>query len=80
MFRELAEDSFLDTYSLLQERLTDKHNNTLMYDRDDIAEIYLFFDLDAHSTQKNYIDKNIDSVQEMINVFGNQTEEGKLFI
>ncbi len=80
LFRELSEDSFLDTYALLQERMTDKNNHSLIYDRDDIAEIYLFFDLDAHATQRNLIDKNIDSIQEMINIFNHQTDEGKLYI
>ncbi len=80
LFRELEADPFLDTYSLLQEYIIDESDNSLIYGRDDIAEIYLFFDLDAHATQKDCISKDIDAINEMIKRLSNQTEEGKLYV
>ena len=80
LFRELQNDEFLDTYSIIQKNIKDKKNQPPTYDRDDIAEIYLFFDLDDHATQKNLVSPNTDSILEMLSLFDNETNNGKLYI
>ncbi|MGP5301156.1 hypothetical protein [Psychrobacter celer] len=80
LFRELQTDEFLDTYSIIQKNIKDKNKQPPIYDRDDIAEIYLFFDLDNHATQKNLISSDVDSILEMLRLFDNETDNGKLYI
>lgn len=80
LFRELKSDEFLDTYSVIQKNIKDKGSQPPEHDRDDIAEIYLFFDLDYHATQKELIPENTDSVSEMLDLFDNETDNGKLYI
>ncbi len=80
LFRELQSDEFLDTYSIIQKNIKDKNSQPPVYDRDDIAEIYLFFDLDNHATQKSLISEDINSISEMLNLFDNETDNGKLYI
>jgi hypothetical protein len=45
------------------------------YNRDDFAEIYLFFDFDGHTTFANN-----DKMAHMLQFFDNETENGKLYI
>lgn len=67
-------DEFLDTFAVLQQRCPD--DATLaQYTRDQISEIYLFFDYDGHATKAD--DKHI---MDMLEFFDNETEEGKLYI
>ena len=72
---------FLDTFPLLQEiskmNKGNKDDVLSKYSRNDISEIYLFFDLDKHdnlaSTYPNCFD-------EMLEIFDNETENGKLYV
>ncbi len=80
LFRELDNDDFLDTYSVLQGIVKDKENNPLKYERDEIAEIYLFFDLDAHATQTSLVPEGVDGVQQVIDIFDNANENGLIYI
>lgn len=80
LFRELQNDEFLDTYSIIQKNIKDPDIQPPTYDRDDIAEIYLFFDLDNHATQRKLISKDIDSISKMLDLFDNETDNGKLYI
>ncbi|WP_457857357.1 hypothetical protein [Psychrobacter pulmonis] len=80
LFRELQCDEFLDTYSIIQKNTKGENSESPIYDRDDIAEIYLFFDLDNHATQKSLISKDIDSISNMLDLFDNETDNGKLYI
>ena len=80
LFRELQNDEFLDTYSIIKKNIKDVDSQPPTYDRDDIAEIYLFFDLDNHATQRELISKGIDSISKMLDLFDNETDNGKLYI
>ena len=69
------EDADFDLIELLKER--NKENAELLrdYTRDSFAYIYLFFDYDAHSTLADD-----DKIEEMLDFFDNETENGLLYI
>lgn len=78
LYQVMINDNFLDTYAVLEEISIAKNNSILSsYTRDDIAEIYLFFDLDAHD---NLASKNPNCIKEMLYLFNNETQNGKLYI
>ena len=47
--------------------------------RDDFSEVYLFFDYDMHQTNLGKED-DADAVDQMLESFDNETENGKLYI
>ena len=69
------EDADFDLVELLKER--NKENAELLrdYTRDSLAYIYLFFDYDPHSTLADD-----DKIEEMLDFFDNETENGLLYI
>ena len=77
LWKELKEDVFgeLNLLDLLRERHC--HNIEVLngLDIDDISQIYLFFDYDGHTT--NAADYKLD---EMLKMFCDETDKGKLFI
>lgn len=74
LHQAIASDNDLDTFSLLKE--TFQNRDILKeFDRDDFAEIYLFFDYDGHSSLAND-----NSLQHMLELFSEETEAGKLII
>lgn len=74
LHKAISIDSDLDTFSLLKE-IPQNKEILKEFDRDDFAEIYLFFDYDGHSTLAND-----DSLEEMLKLFNEETESGKLLI
>lgn len=72
---------FLSTYELLQEISEEqkgKRDDVLsMYSKIEISEIYLFFDYDGHDTLAAQYPS---CIPEMLNMFDNETENGKLYI
>jgi hypothetical protein len=70
-----------DLWSVLQQRYANQpspaHFKEVLnrYDRDDFAEIYLFFDFDGHTTLANN-----DKMAHMLQFFNNETENGKLYV
>lgn len=74
LHKAISSDGDLDTFTLLKEI---PQNKEILheFDRDDFAEIYLFFDYDGHSTLAND-----DSLEEMLELFSEETESGKLLI
>jgi hypothetical protein len=74
LHRTLVDDEDLDTFSLLKDI---PNNKEILKDftRDDFAEIYLFFDYDGHSTLASD-----NALFEMLNIFDEETDLGKLFI
>lgn len=50
------------------------------YSRRSFQEIYLFFDFDAHTNNLNKQINMMEQLEEMINIFDNETENGKLYI
>lgn len=74
LHQAISTDNDLDTFALLKE--IPQNKDTLNeFDRDDFAEIYLFFDYDGHST---LADDN--SLEQMLELFSEETESGKLLI
>ena len=74
LHKAISDDDDLDTFTLLKEIPQNKEilND---FDRDDFAEIYLFFDYDGHSTLADD-----DSLEQMLELFSEETESGKLLI
>lgn len=75
LYKILKEEPDFDLVELLKER--NKENAKLLqnYNRDSFAYIYLFFDYDAHSTLASD-----EKVEDMLNFFDNETENGLLYI
>jgi hypothetical protein len=72
LWQAINEDEFLDIVGLLRERGTDIPAGI---SREDIDQIYMFFDYDGHATGAS------DSkIQEMQEKFNNETEDGMLYI
>jgi hypothetical protein len=73
-YNKLCKDPDLDTFAVLKDR---KQNQSILsnYDRDDFAEIYLFFDYDGHATNAND-----DTILDLVQFFDEETEAGKIYI
>lgn len=63
-----------DLFSILKNK-NPNNLNLKNYNRDDFAEIYLFFDYDGHATNANTI-----KINDLLNFFDNETDNGKLYI
>lgn len=77
LYNKLKEDDgFSDVIEVLKELYHDDEalQNT---NREDISQVYLFFDLDIH---KQPIEKSCDQLNELVQFFDNETENGKLFL
>ena len=77
LYNKLKEDDgFSDVIEVLKELYPedDALQNT---NREDISQVYLFFDLDIH---KQPIEKSCDQLNELVQFFDNETENGKLFL
>lgn len=81
LYNELQEyDGDGDIVSLMRERLTDRGDSTLDGIRNsDISEIFLFFDYDFQNSQLSLNEIN-DRVGEMLKLFDDETNNGKLYI
>ncbi len=64
-------DDDLDTFTLAQTMDNELENIS----KDQIAEIYLFFDYDKHASNSSD-----EKIKKMLEVFDNETEKGKLYI
>jgi len=75
LYKKMAEDDFgiefVDVFPLLQER----DDALKKYKRDEFSQIYLFFDYDPHATNADH-----KKLQELLEVFNQETDKGKLFI
>jgi len=69
----LKADSDLDVFALLKGN--PKNQCLADISRDQISEIHLFFDYDGHATAASD-----EALAEMLEVFSEETEEGKLYI
>ena len=74
LYKEISEDEDLDTFLLLK-NMANNVDILSSYNSDDFAEIYMFFDYDGHDTSA---DDN--KVTELLNLFNEETQFGKLFI
>jgi len=67
-------ETFLDIVPILKE-MPRNQDELVHVSRDDVSQVYLFFDLDAHSHVAN-----MDQLEEMLTYFDDETDQGKLFI
>jgi len=72
-YKQLSKDPDLELFPLLQEKL--KNSELSNITRDDVSEIFLFFDYDGHATLAS--DKTIDK---LLHFFNEETENGKLYL
>lgn len=81
LYNELQEyDGGGDVVSLMRERLADRGDTALDGIRSsDVSEIFLFFDYDFHNSQLT-LDEINRRVKEMLTVFDDETDNGKLYI
>lgn len=81
LYNELQEyDGDGDIVALMRERLANRGNATLSGIRNsDISEIYLFFDYDFQNSQLS-LDEINRRVEEMLTLFDDETNNGKLYI
>lgn len=76
LYEQLKKDEFAaDIVNVLKERNTKSAEILKEYNRDSFAAVYLFFDYDAHSTLADD-----DKVNEMLEYFDNETENGCLYL
>ncbi len=83
LYQQLKEDEFeTDLVELLRERVEGAQKILEGIRRQDISEVYLFFDADLQ--EDNLDDKHHKDVlcilREMLEVFDNETEQGRLYI
>jgi hypothetical protein len=77
LYKQLHADDDLDAFELIKELDTLAKNRELLANlrRDQIGQIYLFFDMEPHD--KQFVPQNLLT---MLALFNNETEKGKLFI
>ena len=84
LYDEIKKDEDVLTPNLIKQWLWTKNDHSLdKYSTDDFTEIYLFFDYDLHAAI-SFLDLTTDEankrVQEMLQLFDNEYEHGKLFV
>ena len=74
LYNKISKDEDLDTFSLLKEI---SYNKEILepYNRNDFAEVYLFFDYDGHTSSAD--DGKLVNI---LDFFNEETEFGKIFI
>lgn len=82
LWKQLIEDEFeTDVIEIVRECGMKARTALDGLTRDDFQEIYLFFDFDPHQQNLSKGDKTAEEIlHEMITVFDNETENGKLYI
>ncbi|PCK05278.1 MAG: hypothetical protein COA42_18470 [Alteromonadaceae bacterium] len=77
LYRELKDDQDLDLVELLRESNSVPKNNQILsnYERDDFNQVFLFFDIECQDEKFNTND-----FLSLIDIFNEETENGKVFI
>lgn len=76
LYEQLKKEEFaVDIVNVLKERNQKNAEILKDYNRDSFAGVYLFFDYDAHSTLADD-----DKINEMLDYFDNETENGCLYL
>ena len=75
LYKMIEDDTYLDIVELLRERSDENKLNLSGINRDDISQIYLFFDYDNQATGATD-----EKIERMLKLFNEETENGKLFI
>ena len=80
LWKKLKEDDFdTDIIEVLRESNKKIREQLEGLSRDDFSEVFLFFDYDAHQTNLGKSDDG-DVINQMLESFDNETENGKLYI
>lgn len=72
------DDGFLDVVEVLKE-LHKEDVELQDLDRESVSQVFLFFDLDIHGLAQP-IEQSCEQLDELLNFFDNETENGKLFL
>lgn len=83
LWNKLKEDKFeTDVVEILRESNAEAKQILTGLTRDDIDEVYLFFDYDGHQKNLSPLSKMLPNevIIEMLDNFNNETENGKLYI
>lgn len=84
LYKELEKDDFdTDVVEVLREKVPLAKKILDGISRQDIDEIFLFFDYDVHQNNikhQDYPHSSYDVLEKMFEVFDNETENGKLYI
>jgi hypothetical protein len=76
LYDKLKNNQFQDLLTILKENGTSSQKEQLKkFDVKDIAEIYLFFDLDPHDSLFDP-----EKINDLLKFFDNETENGKIYI
>ena len=76
LYNKLQKDQDLELFPLLKENLQHKNSMLKAIEREQVAEMYLFFDYDGHATSADD-----EKLKNMLELFDNETEDyGKLYI
>ena len=80
LWKKLKDDDFdTDIIEVLRESNKKIREQLEELSRDDFSEVFLFFDYDAHQTNLGKTDDG-DVINQMLESFDNETENGKLYI
>lgn len=83
LWKQLKEDDFeTDIIEVLRESNANIDKLLGGMSREDFSEVYLFFDLDKHQDNISNSDEedSVSIIEEMLDCFDNETENGKLYI
>ena len=80
LWEKLKDDEYLDVIELLREQDDEAAKILELYERDNIAETYLFFDYDSQHLNKADKEKYYQAIPDMLQIFSDETDLGKLYI
>jgi hypothetical protein len=75
LFKLINEDTDLDIFPLIKERISSRNPELKDFKRTDFDQIYYFFDYDGHATQASD-----EKIIQMLELFNEETNNGRLFI
>jgi hypothetical protein len=76
LYNKLQKDEDLELFTLLKENLYHKNSELKTIEKEQISEMYLFFDYDGHAASANE-----EKLQSILELSDNETEDnGKLYI
>jgi ppGpp synthetase/RelA/SpoT-type nucleotidyltranferase len=79
LWQELKDDTDFDTIIKLQELARNK-DELKNLDRNNVSEIHLFFDFEGQILKDNQADMYCKIINEMLDIFNDENEHGKLWI
>lgn len=82
LYNQLREEEYeIDVVELLRDTVPSAEDVLKDVSRQDIDEVFLFFDYDAHQNNLKHSESDDEDVlREMLDFFDNETENGKLYV